>query len=53
MFTGYGVKTLPGVREGIEQDLWQQAEQYVLKTAHALDQYCDRLQQATELLTRS
>jgi N-acetylated-alpha-linked acidic dipeptidase len=53
MFTGYGVKTLPGVREGIEQDLWQQAEQYVVLTAHALDQYCDRLQQATEILTRS
>jgi N-acetylated-alpha-linked acidic dipeptidase len=53
MLTGYGVKTLPGVREAIEQNLWQQAEQYAVLTARALDQYCDRLQQATELLEHS
>ncbi len=26
LYTGYGVKTLPGVREGIEQRQWQEAE---------------------------
>ncbi|HEV2297155.1 MAG TPA: transferrin receptor-like dimerization domain-containing protein [Candidatus Acidoferrales bacterium] len=28
-YTGYGVKTIPGVREAIEQKNWQQAEQQI------------------------
>jgi N-acetylated-alpha-linked acidic dipeptidase len=50
MFTGYGVKTIPGVREGIEQNEWSQANHYVVLTAAALAAYCDRLDKATALL---
>jgi N-acetylated-alpha-linked acidic dipeptidase len=50
MFTGYGVKTMPGVREAIEQGNWDQAGQYIVITAHALDTYCQRLDSATALL---
>jgi N-acetylated-alpha-linked acidic dipeptidase len=36
-YTGYGVKTLPGVREAIEQRNWKEAEEQVGITARALD----------------
>jgi N-acetylated-alpha-linked acidic dipeptidase len=48
--TGYGAKTLPGVREAIEQKRWNEADEYVALTALALAAYCDRLDQATALL---
>lgn len=41
--TGYGVKTLPGIREAIEERHWSEANQYVGVVAHALDAYSDRL----------
>ena len=48
--TGYGVKTLPGVRESIEADKWDDANEYSAVTAAALGAYCDRLDRATALL---
>ena len=51
MFTGYGVKTMPGVREAIEQRHWDDAGQYIALTARALDAYCQRLDAATALLS--
>jgi N-acetylated-alpha-linked acidic dipeptidase len=48
--TGYGVKTLPGVREAIEQRRWAEADQYMNVIAGTLNKYCDRLDQATALL---
>jgi N-acetylated-alpha-linked acidic dipeptidase len=50
-FTGYGVKTVPGVREGIEQGAFQEAERYVTLTAQALERYSQQLEAATALLT--
>jgi N-acetylated-alpha-linked acidic dipeptidase len=50
LYTGYGVKTVPGVREAIEQNHWDEANQYVVFTAAALTAYCDRLDKATALL---
>lgn len=52
LLTGYGVKTLPGVREAIEENRWEQANQYAVLTADVLTKYCDRLDQATALLAR-
>jgi len=48
--TGYGAKTLPGVREAIEQQHWADADRYIKLTATALDAYSDRLDQATAVL---
>jgi N-acetylated-alpha-linked acidic dipeptidase len=48
--TGYGAKTLPGVREAIEDGRWDDANRYVRLTAAALDAYSDRLDQATRVL---
>jgi N-acetylated-alpha-linked acidic dipeptidase len=35
-YTGYGVKTLPGLREGIEQGQWQEAEAEASRIAERL-----------------
>ncbi len=48
--TGYGVKTLPGVREGIEGRRWQEADRYAALTADVLNAYSDRLDQAAAIL---
>jgi N-acetylated-alpha-linked acidic dipeptidase len=50
MLTGYGVKTLPGVRESIEASKWDEANEYTTITAAALSAYCDRLDRATAVL---
>jgi N-acetylated-alpha-linked acidic dipeptidase len=50
MLTGYGAKTLPGVREAIEQGQWQTAEDYARRTAAALSAYSDQLDRASALL---
>jgi N-acetylated-alpha-linked acidic dipeptidase len=41
--TGYGVKTLPGIREAIEERHWDQASQYMAVVAHVLNAYSHRL----------
>lgn len=50
LHTGYGVKTLPGVREAIEQRRWPEAERYLTIIAGVLEAYSDRLDQATASL---
>lgn len=52
LLTGYGVKTLPGVREAIEENQWERANQFASLTAEVLAKYCERLDQATALLPR-
>jgi N-acetylated-alpha-linked acidic dipeptidase len=47
---GYAGKTLPGVREAIEQGQWQTAEEYARRTAAALGAYSDQLDRATAML---
>jgi N-acetylated-alpha-linked acidic dipeptidase len=49
-FTGYEAKTLPGVREAIEDRRWTDANRYAKLTADALNAYSDRLDRATALL---
>ena len=52
LYTGYGVKTLPGVREAIEQHRWADAEQYADIIAMHLGAYCDQVERATALLSQ-
>lgn len=47
---GYGAKTLPGVREAIEDRRWPEAERYAAIIGDVLNACCDRLDQATALL---
>jgi hypothetical protein len=41
---------MPGVREAIEAGLWDEAGQYIVITARALDTYAQRLDAASALL---
>lgn len=36
-YTGYGVKTVPGVREAVEQGLWRDADREILRAAAAVE----------------
>jgi len=51
-YTGYGVKTLPGVREAIEQRRWEEAQQQIGLTAHVLDEVAAEINRASALLKR-
>jgi N-acetylated-alpha-linked acidic dipeptidase len=42
-YTGYGVKTLPGVREAIEQRNWQEVAEQMQITADVIDHYSEQL----------
>jgi len=37
MYTGYGVKTIPGVREAIEQKNWKQADEQIVRAGQVLE----------------
>jgi N-acetylated-alpha-linked acidic dipeptidase len=37
LYTGYGVKTLPGVREAIEIGKWQEADEQIVKASAVID----------------
>jgi N-acetylated-alpha-linked acidic dipeptidase len=50
-FTGYGAKTLPGVREAIEERRFADATLYAGLTAKALDAYAARLDTASAIVT--
>ncbi|HXQ31625.1 MAG TPA: transferrin receptor-like dimerization domain-containing protein [Steroidobacteraceae bacterium] len=50
LHTGYGAKTLPGVREAVEDRRWAEAADNVLVTARALDAYRAALDAATDKL---
>ncbi len=46
-YTGYGVKTLPGVREAIEQHQWKEANDQIVLLAKVLDTYTAAVRAAT------
>ena len=52
-FTGYGAKTLPGVREAIEERRFDDAITYIGLTAEALSDYAAGLDTATGVLNGS
>ena len=50
IYTGYGVKTLPAVREAIEQHAWNEAEAQAVVTAEAIGRAADVLDRATAIV---
>ena len=44
-YTGYGVKTLPGIREAIEQRNWDEAQQQINTDAEVLERLAEYLRQ--------
>jgi N-acetylated-alpha-linked acidic dipeptidase len=49
-YTGYGVKTIPGVREAIEQKRWQEADEQILRVGKILTAEADLLDEAVAAL---
>ena len=49
-YTGYGVKTLPGIREAIEQRNWTEAQQQIEIAAQALTSYTSQIDAANKIL---
>jgi N-acetylated-alpha-linked acidic dipeptidase len=50
LYTGYGVKTLPGVREAIEQRNWDEASVQIEKVASVLENYAKVIDKASLIL---
>jgi N-acetylated-alpha-linked acidic dipeptidase len=46
-YTGYGVKTVPGVREGIEDARYEDAEREVVRVAAALKRFATLIDSAS------
>ena len=46
LHTGYGVKTLPGIREAIEERRWDEANRYIGVVSRSLSAYSARLDHA-------
>jgi N-acetylated-alpha-linked acidic dipeptidase len=49
-YTGYGVKTLPGIREGIEQKAWDEPKKYIPIVAAAIEKLAAQVERAAALL---
>ena len=49
-YTGYGVKTLPAVREAIEQKEWASVDGLIARTAAAVEREAALLKSATQML---
>lgn len=49
-YTGYGVKTMPGIREGIEQRNFNEAQENIHKVAKTLKSYSNELNKVVGLL---
>ncbi len=49
-YTGYGVKTLPGVREAIEQRSWKEAQEQIEIAAKALENFNQQVEAASKIL---
>ncbi len=53
LYTGYGVKTLPAVREAIEQRQWEEVDTQTGRTAAAIKSLAEQIQRATQVLMRA
>ena len=47
-YTGYGVKTIPGVREAIEERKWDEVREQISRAAETLSRVADAIDRATK-----
>lgn len=52
-YTGYGVKTLPAVRESIEQKQWKQADEQIVRLGRVLENAGEAIESAGAELARA
>jgi len=53
LYTGYGVKTLPGVRESIEEKQWKMAEEQAVRVGKVLENAGEKIQSAAAALAQA
>ena len=53
LYTGYGVKTLPAVRESIEQKQWMEADAQIVRVGKVLENAGEAIGSATAALNRA
>ncbi|MEP6700618.1 MAG: transferrin receptor-like dimerization domain-containing protein, partial [Bacteroidota bacterium] len=51
-YTGYGVKTLPGIREAIEQRNWKEAQENIEIVSKTMETYTIQVQKATGVIVK-
>lgn len=51
-YTGYGVKTLPGIREAIEERNWKEAQENIEVVSKTMETYTAQVQKATGILVK-
>lgn len=49
-YTGYGVKTLPGVREAVEEKNWKEAQEQIVKLSKTFKNFDKHLQEMAAML---
>jgi N-acetylated-alpha-linked acidic dipeptidase len=49
-YTGYGVKTLPGIREAIEQHNWNEASEQIVVVANTIDHVVTQIDRARSIV---
>ena len=49
-YTGYGVKTLPGIREAIEQKKWKEAQENIEIVSKTMKAYTQQVQKAMNII---
>lgn len=52
-YTGYGVKTIPGVREAIEQKKWKEADEQIVRAGAALQDEAVLIDSAAQILEKA
>ena len=52
-YTGYGVKTLPGIREGLEERKWNEVRIYIKEVSKALDRASENINSASRILSEN
>ena len=52
-YTGYGVKTIPAVREAIEQKQWKEADEHIVRVADLLRSFAGSVESAAIDLERA
>ena len=52
-YTGYAVKTIPGVREAIEEKKWKEADEQIARVGAALQEEADLIESAASKLDKA
>jgi N-acetylated-alpha-linked acidic dipeptidase len=51
-YTGYGVKTMPGIREGVEEKAWDDVERYLSIVTGSIENLAARVDEAREVFAK-